>query len=444
MAKLILEESGKRRAFRVGDGVLSVGSGAEAKLRVEAPDIAEIHFELELTGTTLKVRPRPGVTRPTIDGRTVEGDSFEVEAGAKVRVGGTCLWIEKEGAEAPPKPAPFDAEGKRAQRLRSARSGRDRSKVRRSKTRVTRGIPSWLIVGGVLATVAIVLAFARRAFESQVEQGAGPVRATIQSAEEQLGIGNFDMAVARLDTIPAGRDRTPAEGARIAELRDEIEERRAEAALAVGNFQGTKYLAMLKKHEAKWLVGNPAPSKVRYFCKQMKVFRERWPQHPDMGWIDRQEGRLRGRVDLNAAPTWDDIDWEIKYIVAQSVRDYAEAFDILDTFIATAAGDDLVAAADLKEKLTEERVPYHKDRLQQARFEYERKEDPAKTVWWLLNLVVHIGDEGMADEAAKYLVKIPRLDEHLKSYARQYPDRYRRVLRHPLVREFAKSKELIP
>ena len=34
--KLILEENGKRRAFKLGDGVLTVGSGEAAKLRQTA------------------------------------------------------------------------------------------------------------------------------------------------------------------------------------------------------------------------------------------------------------------------------------------------------------------------------------------------------------------------------------------------------------------------
>ena len=60
MAKLILEENGKRRAFNLGDGVLSVGAGEEAKLRLAVSDVADVHVDLELRGTTLTLRPRTG------------------------------------------------------------------------------------------------------------------------------------------------------------------------------------------------------------------------------------------------------------------------------------------------------------------------------------------------------------------------------------------------
>ena len=43
MSKLIVEEAGQRRQFKIGEGILSVGSGAEARLKLVSPDIADTH-----------------------------------------------------------------------------------------------------------------------------------------------------------------------------------------------------------------------------------------------------------------------------------------------------------------------------------------------------------------------------------------------------------------
>ncbi len=443
MAKLILEENGKRRAFNLGDGVLTVGAGPEAKLRLTVDDVAGVHVDLELSGTTLSVRPRPGVAPPTIDGRALAGEGADAAAGQKIRIGSATLWIEPERDVAPAAPRE-DSATRRERRLKSTKAGRDRSVVHRTQPRIKRGLPPAAIIAFVLGGVLLVFALVRKGFNEQVTQGAGPVSATLQSATEDIRDGNFELAETRLDNIPAERDRTPTEDRQIRELREEIAARRAEAALAVSNLEGTKYLDVLKKHEAKWLVGDPAPSKVRYFCKQLKEFRKRWPQHPSMDWVDRQEARFAGRVNLNAAPTWEDIDWEVKYIVAQPVRDYVEAFKLVDTFVETAEGDDLLAAIELQATLEQERAEYFTDRLEQARYEYNKKKNPSQSVWWCVNLIAYIGDAEKASQVASYLVKIPRVEEHLKSYEAKYPERYGRVLAHPIVREYAKSVGLIP
>ena len=71
MARLILEEGGQRRAFRVNEGKLTIGSSESCTLTLASPDVAEIHAELEVHGEEITLRPRPGVTPPRVLGKAV-------------------------------------------------------------------------------------------------------------------------------------------------------------------------------------------------------------------------------------------------------------------------------------------------------------------------------------------------------------------------------------
>ena len=46
MARLILDDGGKRRAFKLNPGRMTIGSGEGATLRLDSGDVAEVHAEL--------------------------------------------------------------------------------------------------------------------------------------------------------------------------------------------------------------------------------------------------------------------------------------------------------------------------------------------------------------------------------------------------------------
>ena len=50
MVRLIVEEQGARRAFRLGNGVLLIGSGPEARLVLRSAGVAEAHGWLGVCG----------------------------------------------------------------------------------------------------------------------------------------------------------------------------------------------------------------------------------------------------------------------------------------------------------------------------------------------------------------------------------------------------------
>ena len=47
MARLIVEEGGKARRFKLNPGTLTIGSGESATLTLESSELAEVHAELE-------------------------------------------------------------------------------------------------------------------------------------------------------------------------------------------------------------------------------------------------------------------------------------------------------------------------------------------------------------------------------------------------------------
>ena len=438
--KLILEDGGERRAFRLGDGVVTVGSGAEARIRVQAADVAEIHFELEVSGDSAVLRPRPGVLPPTLDGAPVSA-AKEFGSGHVLHCGSVRFWIqEAEGAPAPPAPAAAPAARPRP----APTVHRRRSVVQRTQPRVRKGLPGWAISAIVVGVAGVgVLAF-KAAFESQAEEGASTVQALIDAAEAQVETGNFDIARDKLAAIPEARGITAAERTRITALEEKIAARERSAELVSAHQVGNRFLeVMLRKYEARYLTGEPEPSKVRLFLMRCQEFRERWPEHPEMDWVDRQQGRFAGTIDLSAPPTWEDVEWEVADLTRTAPRNYVAAFALLDEIIVRGDPRELRLARKLLLQLEEERVEYHEDKLEQARYEWETKDSPSKSVWWLLHAIIWIGDEDMANEAADFLLKVPRLTEHLRGYEVKYPEKYEAVLQHPRVAAYARENGLL-
>src|SRR5688572_20598631 len=110
MTRLVVEEGGKRRAFKVGDGVITIGSGAGATLKLASTKVAEIHAEIVVQGGAVTVRPRPGVLPPTLKGRAQSAE-FKVPKGSTVVIGDAKLTVDPpDPAAAPVAPPPVERE----------------------------------------------------------------------------------------------------------------------------------------------------------------------------------------------------------------------------------------------------------------------------------------------------------------------------------------------
>lgn len=453
MARLIVEEGGRRRAFKVGNGILTLGTGAEARLKVTASDVAEIHVEVQIKNGQAYLRPRPGVMPPTLMGEPV-AEECPLPFGQEVMVGSVRVWVEDENAPtAAPQAAPTQAKSvaagnqqdkalRRQQAIAQAQQGGNRSKVQRTRPRVERGLP-----GGVIALLilggAIVAGFVFwKLFEkSTTGDGTTPVQATLVAVEQHIEDGVFDLASQKLDALTG--DMTDAQKRKLESLRDDIADRLAQKDLDLHNMDGTNYRNVkIEKYEQFYLQGSPDRSRVRVFLKRCKYFQERWPQHPDLDWVKRQEKRFQGFVSLGDPPTYDDIAWEIECLTKTNPKYYKESFEIVDDFVADATGRELTDAQALRTQMVADRAEYHLDRMQQARYEYQN-EEIGQAVRWLVYGITMMGDEEMADEAANYLINMPDIEPHLRGWRSSRPEIFEELTEHPIMAEYMRDKGII-
>ena len=450
MPKLIVEEGGKKRAFRLGKGILTVGSGAEARLKLAASEVAAVHFELDVTDEGVKLRPRPGVVPPRLAGVPVQGE-IVLALGKKVELAGVKLWLEAEdstaGAPSPsPAPAPVAAaKAVAATPARASRPARAReSREPREREARPRGAPGWLVPVLVVLGVGVLGLFLFKKVLKGADADEGRAFNLIQAARQERSASRFEAALAKLDEIPEAAF-TPELRTQADALRAEIHAATTATDLAAENDAGTKYFdVLLKRYEANYLQGTPEHAKVRLFLKRCVTFRKRWPRHPELEWVGRQEERFRGYVDMAALPDWPDVEWEVRDLVDGKPRNYEAALTLLDELLARVEGEERAQVQNRRDALVAERAEYAQDRLFEARHQFEKKQDTTKAIWWLVNSVALLGDQALEDEAARFLVKMPDLPGHLLGYRHSYPDIYADVMRNSIVADWAERAGFKP
>ncbi len=450
MLRVVVEERGKRRAFRLGEGVLTVGSGAEARLRLESPDVALVHVEVHLREGVARLRALPGVVPPRLGQRPIEGEKV-LPLRQPVELGSARLWLEAaEGELQGPLETsaagadPVDRAIQREKAIARSMEKPRRSVVKRTRPVRSQGMPGWLLALLIVAGLGAGAWFFSQGLETSAEtRGQDAVRATLKAAADLMEAGNFTAAAVRLDQLPEG-ELSEAQKEQIGEMRAEMVARREQSLLDVENMKGTQYLdVLLIRYEKRYLSGEPERPKVRLFLKRCQEFRERWPQHPRLDWVERQEQRFAGFMGLDERVHFEDIDWEIQALVGTSPRNYKRSFELIEEFLPGASPNDEEEALALRSRLEAEREEYHTDRLHQAEYEYDRKKNPVASVWWLVHSVIWLGDEAMEDEAAQILLKMPRLDEHLRGYQSEHPAKFEALMEHPEVASYARSKGLL-
>ncbi len=428
MTKLILEEGGKRRAFKVGDGVISIGSGPQAALKLTGAGVAELHAELVIQGGRVTIKPKPGVLPPKLAGRSLSTDAV-VQPGVAIKIGEATLTVEPPEGAQPAAPVKTKA----AEKQDWQRSNRELYKSSGIK-------PAHMLI--LLVPLGIVGFFL---FKKGAEQ-AVPASLSAQQqyfhAVDMYKSGMLAAAVADLDKIPKDAD-LPAELAgKIADLRAEIEQSKQLGDEAVANEAGTKFLdTQLKSFEQTRLQGKIDRPAARVFMKRIAEFERRWPNHPQIEWAQRMKASYSVMVDMSQPPTYADIAFEVETLTWANPRDYRQALGLLKRFADSADADARAKALALVDQKLKERKEWYEDRTQQAKFEYERNQ-VGKAVNWLLVLSTYTGDDEMERVAAQRLLDIPRLDEHLRGYRNSRPDWWPQIAGNPVIADWLKSHPL--
>jgi len=458
MAKLIVEEGGRRRGFKVRPGKVTIGTAEGCTLRLESGDVAAEHAELELTESEAILRCRPGVQPPVQAGRPL-GTEAKLANGVPVRLGSAVLTVELPGQ--PVSPAAVQAPVSPVPPVQRTRGGAERRERPRPRKRSSPMTPVLVLLGaGVIAFIAW------KGLDALVGSSAPDYdpEATFARAQRYVDDASYEAAAGALDGIGrTGKELSPDLERRIADLREQIEDGIEEGRQAAANVFGSKWLQVkLKNYEKFWLSGKPERPEMRVFVKRLRYFKERWPTHPELDWIERQERRFGALVDLSEPPTFEDLKFEVELLIglrkhritgkvqASRTADWKAALAEIDAFLETAAGDERERALALLDDVRERRDEWVADKLQQARKHWEDARDAdwdssllGKSIAWLVKIVQHSGDEEMANDAARRMIGYEAnadLEAYLRGYKSSQPDAFEALAANDVLGEYMREK----
>lgn len=436
MARLILEDGGQRRAFRVNPGKLTIGSGEGAILRLSSSDVAEVHAELVVAADgSIVLHPRPGVLPPTVLGRPVKVPT-RIPGNGEFRIGAAVFRLEPEGAAA----AAPRAAG--AAPSAGGEAGTPRVRLSRPMHKIERGLPTPLILG-ILAGLLVAAFFVGKAW-----LGGGATKVEYDPTERlrvaQLAYdeGAIDRALLELDRVDLKV--APQFAPAVAELRKRINERNKFVEVDAWNVEGTKHFdSQVMGYWKKYMQGNEVPrERARVFINRCKDFKATWPQHPELEWVDRYMRRYEAVAELDEPPTFKDVSYEIETLTWAKPRNYARAFALLAEYERTAPSEERSKLDELRAKLERERDEHFLDRMLQAKHEYGKGNNSA-AFQELVNIVIWMGDDAKSSEAAAQMALFGDLDSQLQSYRKHRPDKWELMTANPDVRALAVEKGVL-
>ncbi len=441
MVRLIVDDAGNRRAFNVGEGRLSIGSGPEAKLMLSAPGIATVHAEIEVHGGKATLHPKPGVTPPQVLGRAANGPVV-LQHGVPVKLGGATVTVEYEGQ--PAKVGPVQRGGASAGGVRSRRdSASEDDDERPARAPRKSGVPTWvwIAVGIPLLAGAGVFVMSNVLGDS-AGAGAASAHAYYVNAIDRKKNAQYPQALEQLARIPEGAVLEPKLAADVAALRKELETMIAQSDEQARNMMfGQQYFdTQLKGFVERYMSAQTTSAEARVFMRRAKYFREKWPTHTELDWVTRQEARFKGAIDLSKPPTFDDIKFEVGSLTWDHPANYREAFVVVNAFQASATGADAQNAAAFIVELEAKRSAWFTDRMEQARFHFERKEQ-SKSVGTVLSIIRFAGVESMEDAAADQLMRFGDMLPWFRGYRTNDPDGFAVVSKNRIIAEFLKENK---
>ena len=496
MAKLILEEGGKRRRFRLNEGKLTIGSGEAATLTLESDDVAEVHAELEFRNGQATLTPRKGVAPMSMQGRPVRG-ATELSPGRKVVIGGASLWVELEEGEAPvlveeertaparrPSRATAGASrgapsggarksaragaGRRAQGTRVANrvsaqaapaEDDEGPRVHRTKARGRdKQLPTWVPMLAIAAIAAVGFVLAKQ-WAGDVGSGeAFDEKTSLMRIRDSLDNGEFRTAAGEIAKAKRN-DVSQAGLTTLAAYEKELANRDRTASEKVRNAYGDGYLqTQLKNYENSYLKGkSDIRAKARVFIHRARWFLREYPTHPETPWIERMVKRYEGPAAITEAPTLEDVTWEAHTYTWAKPRDYKAAFAALEGFRAGDISDDERSQVDaLIAQHKSDRKTYFEEQLVSFKDDYEDGLT-GKAVGTLVSLVTKIGDETMAEDAAGRIVNLHGYTQVNKKgqkvtmdvlpvfrgWRSEAPGKFARICESPTLKGFLKREGLV-
>jgi hypothetical protein len=445
MARLILDENGKRRAFKLNNGRMTLGSGEGCTLRLQSDGVADVHAELRIEDGDITLIPKPGVLPPQLLGQAVK-QAVRLAPNAEFHLGGALLRIESDEAG----PAVRKSAGAAAsspQRSASGTGGSRAAGVTRQRRQIKKGMPVWLMLGLFAGAASLVFFGGKYWLDKNGEVEWNPV-ARYEDAKNAYAEGGTKRALMELDKIELDRV-TPELRKAVEELRAMCTEDTSTSVVAEHNMKGTEDLdSNIKKYLDRYLAGDKATRPAaRLFVKRCDAFKKEYPTHKEIGWVDRFRKRYAKIAEMNSPSTFEDVEWEVKRITAGKPRDYRTVFVLLDRVLDTDAGSAASTAA-LRSEQEGERQEYYVDRLLQSQFHWKKKEY-GKAVEWLVQVIIKIGDKEKEGAAIDSFLKMADhkgsalAARYLESYRNNRPQDFEVMMTFPRLKDAAKEAGLL-
>ena len=454
MARLILEEGGNTRRFKLSTGKLTFGSSDKATLTLTSDDVAAMHGQIEMGEDGAVLRIAKGVTAPKVGGRPVEGRHVMRE-GQAIAIGGAKLSVEYDEGEGPSAPAPAatvtrPAAGSRDRpgSVRSnARSGRGRSVERQRPTAKRSGMPGWLLALLVLAGIGGV---GYAIIGNTAKNMAGDVFNFDVRYAQYERIKDEDPAAARLD-LRRIRDNelTPEQKALVAKELLLLDDRLANLDDTARNSDASGYLKMRIFDYAESRPVTKDRSYARLFYKRATKFVEDYPTHPDLAKVNRLLRRVEPVAVLDEPAIFRDLEIETKGLVGQKPMDFPAAFAEINKFIAeTNDPDEASQAETLLAETKQAESDLYEAQLDLAAIVYDKRKypdkfNPGQAVADMVVIITSCENMTFKEDAARRITGITEVGPtFLRGYKRSQPDNWIKMMEVPVLQEFAKANGL--
>ena len=483
MPKLILDDAGSKRAFRLGDGRLTIGSGAGDKLRLTADGVEEGHVVLHVRGGRVTFDALGPVV---VGGEELEGEGHQLRTGQTLHIGDARLAVAAEepaskapaGAKAPERPSTRDASDAPPPRRRGSAAGGRRSsggrrapvkfegeiEVRASladRHRHQSSMPGWVVPVGVI----VVLAGAIGAYQLI---GGGPAEPATLLAEVEIELNEGRVETAKEKLSLLKRDKLSSN------LKTRYDEMVALAStVQEGNSarirrnEGLRFADQyLIRYSEKYLVGSDLdPGKLSMWFENLAEFRRQHPNTSSAVWMDNADGKqavqaiaaleasFAGKHDPSAPATMADALWWREYYTSggkdgSGAKLFGPVLAKIDEVLPSLGEDERGALESIREEVLADREVYVGQRMAKAKELFDRyresnvQSDLMNSAAQLVNLIHNNRDATIRNQVGNVLAGYPQdklRSVILASYQQHEPTKYASLMEVPVIASIANA-----
>lgn len=461
MPRLIVDDSGAKRAFRLSNGRLSIGSATTDKLRLASSGVEAQHAQLIVDERGVHLEAKSAVE---FAGQRRTG-TLELPLGSTVVIGAAKLTVAAD-AESTPSPAPAvparpvparpvaaseakAGSGKAPARVEAAKpaarapssggkgaAGRAKEEApvvstrRRSAPAKKGGLPGWAIPVGLLVLVGggTALFMFNKGGPSNPDQ----LMTVVQQLLDEVNIDKAKEILADFDRASLNPAQQKTYDGLLARANGALTEEASTKRNLGIRFAQDHLLNYCDRHVDKTA---PQKERVRLFLERLAEFRQLYPEQKGPIWQDNEtaknvlaqvstlEQTYGGVARLSDPLTSADVEWARTYFASggkdgTGVREYQPVLERLAK-AEIEGGVTAAQAAELRKTLLDERNLYIFKRIDDAKLDFTRYteskdvESLRTASAKLIHLILKNPDAGVRDTVSGVLLKFPNLAQEV-------------------------------